>query len=63
MGRRRKRVDLYYEQMMIQHGDRIFCPVCDFRPCMKGCRLGFTREDHLVKLSNLLKPFDKKKTK
>lgn len=61
MSRKRRHLDRYYQDLVVLYGERIFCPVCGLRPCIKGCRIGFTREDQLVRLSNLLKPFDKKK--
>jgi hypothetical protein len=53
----------YYKAMFAEHGVRMFCPICDARPCIPGCRLGYETEDELLKLSVRLERFDKPKRK
>lgn len=50
----------YFSKLYKKHGDAIYCPVCDSRPCNDDCLLGFTDEWEIAALTEMLADSDPK---
>lgn len=48
----------YYDRLFIKHGEKMYCPICDCRPCCEDCPLGFTSEWEIAALTEMLADSD-----
>lgn len=60
---RDQEIKAYYQRMFAEHGHTMYCPVCRWRPCILGCRLGIYDEEELTRMAARLAEKDPKQKK